>query len=180
MIPTLTTQPSIAFYLSALSIGVGLAIRLSCFRAMGRHFSFLHTTLTGHQLISSGPYGIVRHPSYTGEVLVRFGMLAVLLRSDGILAASGTLPSTITGMLSFPTLDVSQSQWGETAPIVAHTVLVGLLRIGITFYAGWITFACPYLLLRAPKEDATLRLTFGKEWEEYAARVPWRFVPYIA
>lgn len=172
MIPTLTSAPSSAFYLGVLTVGVGFAIRLSCFRTLGRHFSFLHTTLAGHRLISGGPYGVVRHPSYTGEVLVRFGVLAILLRADGIVAASGALSMATTTFAS----DVSQ----VAIPVVAHAVLVGLLRAAIAGYAGWISFACPYLLLRARKEDATLRESFGKEWDEYAARVPYRFIPYIA
>jgi protein-S-isoprenylcysteine O-methyltransferase Ste14 len=35
------------------------------------------------------------------------------------------------------------------------------------------------LMLRAPKEDATLKARFGKEWESYKQIVPWMFVPYI-
>ncbi|KAI0036304.1 hypothetical protein K488DRAFT_41425 [Vararia minispora EC-137] len=35
------------------------------------------------------------------------------------------------------------------------------------------------LLLRAPKEDAMLREHFGKEWEEYAQRVRWWYVPGV-
>lgn len=171
MTPTLTSNPSLSFYLPLLSVFTGFAIRISCFRAMGRHFSFLHTTLEGHRLISTGPYGVVRHPSYTGEVLVRFGMLALLLRNDGILSASGALPF----LSSLPSSSIASL---DAAPI-ARVIVVGLLRTAIAVYAGWISFACPYLLLRAKKEDETLRKTFGKQWDEYAKHVPWRFVPYV-
>ncbi|KAH9932999.1 uncharacterized protein B0H18DRAFT_871008, partial [Fomitopsis serialis] len=37
-----------------------------------------------------------------------------------------------------------------------------------------IAHAAVNLIARAPQEDAMLRREFGKEWEEYARRVPYR------
>jgi len=34
-------------------------------------------------------------------------------------------------------------------------------------------------ILTAVKEETALREKFKKEYEEYAKRVPWRFIPYI-
>jgi len=36
---------------------------------------------------------------------------------------------------------------------------------------------CYALLIRIPKEDETLREVFGKEWDDYAYRVPYVLVP---
>ena len=158
--------PSRLFWFAIVSILTGYALRRECFRVMGRHFSFTHTTLENHQLVSNGPYGIVRHPSYTGEVLVRGGTALLLLRPGGFAAQCGAL---------------SMSHISTAAGLsVPQMIFLTSVRLALAFYIGWISFACTYLILRAPLEDKTLQETFGKTWEEYSKRVPYRFVPYVA
>ncbi|KIJ13046.1 hypothetical protein PAXINDRAFT_81831 [Paxillus involutus ATCC 200175] len=52
---------------------LGMSIRLWCYRVMGRLFTFDLALLPKHKLITSGPYAIVRHPSYTGGYLTLSG-----------------------------------------------------------------------------------------------------------
>jgi protein-S-isoprenylcysteine O-methyltransferase Ste14 len=35
------------------------------------------------------------------------------------------------------------------------------------------------LLARMSKEDDALRKTFGKQWEEWAKRVPYKLIPWV-
>ena len=42
---------------------------------MGRMFTFEMSIRRDHKLVTSGPYGVVRHPGYTGILLVVSGML---------------------------------------------------------------------------------------------------------
>ncbi|KAJ3559497.1 hypothetical protein NM688_g302 [Phlebia brevispora] len=51
----------------------GAWIRASCYRHMGRHFTFELTIQDEHKLITHGPYAIVRHPSYFGLFTYYFG-----------------------------------------------------------------------------------------------------------
>ena len=44
---------------------------------MGSLFTFETSIRKGHTLITSGPYAIVRHPSYAGFTLVVIGMFLV-------------------------------------------------------------------------------------------------------
>jgi protein-S-isoprenylcysteine O-methyltransferase Ste14 len=44
---------------------VGGFLRLSAYRQLGRHFTFEFAMLKDHKLITTGPFSIVRHPSYT-------------------------------------------------------------------------------------------------------------------
>jgi protein-S-isoprenylcysteine O-methyltransferase Ste14 len=80
-------------------------------------------------LITSGPYSKVRHPGYSGLVLIYFGF---------------ALGFAVVWML---------------VPAVIFTILTCLTAI---------------------KEEGYLKERFGKEYEEYAKRVPWRFIPKIA
>ena len=61
-----------------------------------------------------------------------------------------------------------------------RTLLLGSVRTAVIFYTSWVSFGCTYLIWRAPREDASLREAFGKQWEEYAKEVPYRFIPYVA
>ncbi|KAJ8509106.1 hypothetical protein ONZ45_g8690 [Pleurotus djamor] len=50
--------------LSGVSLLAAL-YRRHCFAVLGRHFTFDLAIRKNHKLITSGPYSIVRHPSYT-------------------------------------------------------------------------------------------------------------------
>jgi len=60
--------------LGAVTIGLAAGsvwITLAAIRTLGRQWSFQARLVEGHQLVTDGPYGLVRHPIYTGM----FGML---------------------------------------------------------------------------------------------------------
>lgn len=44
----------------------GIALRLWAIFVLGRFFRCVVVIQTGHQLVDSGPYRVLRHPSYTG------------------------------------------------------------------------------------------------------------------
>lgn len=50
-------------------------LRLACYRELGRHFTFELSLTEEHQLVTTGPYSIVRHPSYTACILHFFSAL---------------------------------------------------------------------------------------------------------
>ncbi|OSX61090.1 hypothetical protein POSPLADRAFT_1146560 [Postia placenta MAD-698-R-SB12] len=59
--------------------GCGLAaiggfIRYQCYRTLGRFFTYEVTIRNDHQLITEGPYGWVRHPSYTSGIACCVGL----------------------------------------------------------------------------------------------------------
>jgi len=56
-------------------VTLGGLIRLECYRQLGTMFTFEMSIRKDHMLVTSGPYGIVRHPGYTGILLVISGML---------------------------------------------------------------------------------------------------------
>jgi len=53
---------------------------------------------------------------------------------------------------------------------------------GVLFICLWLMkclFAFHGMQKRYKMEDRVLRETFGKEWEEYACRVPHKFIPCV-
>jgi len=65
--------PTVTF--ATILLTLGAAIRYWCFCEMGKHFTFHVTILKDHKLVTTGPYSIVRHPSYTGGIFLCIGQL---------------------------------------------------------------------------------------------------------
>lgn len=51
----------------------GVSIRVWAIRTLGKHFTATATITEGHQLVRSGPYRVVRHPSYLGAFMALVG-----------------------------------------------------------------------------------------------------------
>ena len=59
-------------------IGFGVAIRQWAVRTLGRFFTFRLTVSTDQGVVQSGPYRVVRHPSYSGLLLSGLGTAIAL------------------------------------------------------------------------------------------------------
>lgn len=93
-----TKVPSTAFPSGATSFGIGLAImwagialRWWSISTLGRFFTADVMTSPDQPVITSGPYSVVRHPSYTGMLLVLCG-LGVMFANWLSIAALIVLP----------------------------------------------------------------------------------------
>ncbi len=51
----------------------GIAFRWYAIRVLGRYFTVLVAVQQGHAIVESGPYRLIRHPSYSGALLTIFG-----------------------------------------------------------------------------------------------------------
>src|ERR1700760_3708603 len=60
--------------LAIVMMAVGLAIRWYSIIYLGRFFTVNVAIAADHQLIDSGPYRRIRHPSYTGALLAFIGL----------------------------------------------------------------------------------------------------------
>jgi len=76
-------------------ISAGL-LRFQCYRTLGRFFTFVVSIRKGHQLVTTGPYSIVRHPSYAASLLITIGMILWFTSRGAWLMESGVL-ATIAG-----------------------------------------------------------------------------------
>lgn len=63
------------FYLAGICVFVvGLVLRVYSILYLGRFFTINVAIASDHRLIDSGPYRFIRHPSYTGALLLFLGL----------------------------------------------------------------------------------------------------------
>jgi protein-S-isoprenylcysteine O-methyltransferase Ste14 len=66
--------PDSFLYIGVGVMAVGIAFRQWAILVLGRFFSTTVRIVSGQKIVSSGPYRVVRHPSYTGSLLTIFGL----------------------------------------------------------------------------------------------------------
>lgn len=138
-----------AFAAGWLLVMAGALVRLACYRTMGKHFTFEITIRKDHRLVTSGPYAVVRHPSYTAMAMVALGTVVAFLGSGSWLNECGALGTTLGKAFA--------AAW------VADLLYVPAVMV----------------FMRVKTEDGLLRREFGKEWDEWAKKTPYALVPGI-
>ncbi|CAK5274389.1 unnamed protein product, partial [Mycena citricolor] len=146
----LTLTPT--FLAGFISSIVGTSIRLHCYSRLQKHFTFELSTRPDQQLVTDGAYGLVRHPSYLGALFSGIGAaLCVFVPGSWLVACSGLVRP------------------GEAwEPKIS------------AIWAVALTLAAVGLGSRIRKEDRMMKERFGKEWEDWVGRVPYRLVPFRA
>lgn len=64
----------ITFELGFLVAWIGIIFRLVSIHTLGRFFRMVVQVQEGHQVVRSGPYRFLRHPSYAGLLLAMVGL----------------------------------------------------------------------------------------------------------
>lgn len=76
------------FWLGAAVTCGGIAFAIWARRTIGRNWSAIVTLKQDHELVTSGPYALVRHPIYTGLLLGLLGSAIALGQWRGLLAVA--------------------------------------------------------------------------------------------
>jgi protein-S-isoprenylcysteine O-methyltransferase Ste14 len=85
-------------YLFGNLVGVlGTVLRVSCYRTLGRLFTFELSIKKNHTLIVTGPYAVIRHPSYTGLIMTLVG--ACCSQMQGSWVQQNGLSATLGGRI---------------------------------------------------------------------------------
>jgi protein-S-isoprenylcysteine O-methyltransferase Ste14 len=79
-------QTMVAHWLGLLMVVLGLAFAIWARIHLGRNWSGTVTVKDDHELIRTGPYGLVRHPIYTGLLLAILGTAIAFGEWRGLLA----------------------------------------------------------------------------------------------
>ncbi len=73
--PAATIHPTLlAAWLGLTFLWCGVALRIWCFRTLGRYFTLTVRASSDQPVIADGPYRVLRHPSYTGSLLAIAGI----------------------------------------------------------------------------------------------------------
>ncbi|KAK7437942.1 hypothetical protein VKT23_018377 [Stygiomarasmius scandens] len=135
-------------HLGVFLLASGAFLRMQCYGALGKFFTFDIASFPDHKLVTSGPYSLVRHPAYTGTYCVGLGCYLFVFSKGSWVRESGVLDT-----------------------VVGKIVLGG--------YAFAIFSGLVAMLRRTKIEDQLLKDKFGKEWEEWAKKVPYKLLPGI-
>ncbi|KAI0060190.1 hypothetical protein BV25DRAFT_991176 [Artomyces pyxidatus] len=93
---TLAVYTSPIFVAGVATTFLGMVIRVMCFRELGKFFTYELAIRDKHKLVTSGPYSIVRHPSYTGLALVYVGITCSAL-AEGMWWTEYGVQQTLAG-----------------------------------------------------------------------------------
>lgn len=81
------------FWLGAALTAAGILLSVWARRQLGANWSGIVTVKTDHELITTGPYAIVRHPIYTGLLLAIVGSAIACGEWRGVVAVALALAS---------------------------------------------------------------------------------------
>ncbi len=88
--------PDWAFYVGIAVMLIGILIRQWSIAILGRYFSGVIGTQEGQKVVESGPYQFVRHPSYTGALLIEVG-IGLALQSWGAVMVIAVIFAVVYG-----------------------------------------------------------------------------------
>lgn len=73
----------------------GIVLRLWSIATLGRYFRPIVHIQQGHQLVRSGPYRVLRHPSYSGLLLGLFGLSLTFANIGAIVIYNGCILAAV-------------------------------------------------------------------------------------
>jgi protein-S-isoprenylcysteine O-methyltransferase len=88
--------PSLAFYPGMVLMVAGIAFRQWAIAVLGRFFSAAVRVQKGQTVVDTGPYRYVRHPSYTGALMIFVG-LGLVLQSWGAVLVLALIFAVVIG-----------------------------------------------------------------------------------
>ena len=73
-IKQITPIPEIFFYIGIVLMVAGIVFRQWAIWVLGRFFSTRVRIVSDHRIVMEGPYRFLRHPSYTGMLMILLGL----------------------------------------------------------------------------------------------------------
>ncbi|GHO59542.1 hypothetical protein KSB_80170 [Ktedonobacter robiniae] len=70
----ITSAPNIFFWLGIVLMYTGMILRLYAIQVLGRSFTTSVAIAPEQTVIETGPYRLIRHPSYTGILITLLGL----------------------------------------------------------------------------------------------------------
>ena len=129
---------------------LGSYIRFQAYAQLGTNFTY--RIAKPDQLVTSGLYAHVRHPSYTGLLMVLLAVYSLFLRQRGLVSCWAPL---VDKQL------VADEMHAYLVPVICFSCVVYL-----------------FVAMRIKDEENMMESEFGDKWREHRARTK-KFVPYV-
>jgi delta14-sterol reductase len=121
------------------------------------HLKYMETS-TGTKLLTSGWWGLSRHPNYFGDLLM---------------GVSYCVPTGVAGY-------IVHNYKNPVTGVVSSEVVQGDARgWGMLFTYFYVVYFGVLLVHRGLRDDEKCRRKYGKDWDRYCEVVRWRIIPYI-
>ncbi|EMD00640.1 hypothetical protein BAUCODRAFT_62052 [Baudoinia panamericana UAMH 10762] len=118
------------------------------------HLEYIQTA-NGSKLLTTGWWGRARHINYIG---------------DWTMSWAYCLPTMLSGY------KIVNSMLTPGSRLVTQDGMKGA-AIPITYF--YMLYFAVLLVHRQMRDDEKCRRKYGKDWDEYCEKVPWRIVPYV-
>lgn len=129
---------------------IGITIRLRAYSELGTNFTF--RVAAPDKLVTSGVYTYIRHPSYTGLLIVLLAYYSLLIRPHGVLSCwAGVLGEEMVG----------EGHYAYVLPVVGFSVFISM-----------------FIVWRVKEEEEMMEREFGEKWRRYRAGTK-KFVPFV-
>ncbi|KAI0337706.1 hypothetical protein BDW22DRAFT_859210 [Trametopsis cervina] len=89
-----TVRPTTTTLMGWALLCAGGLLRIASYRELGQFFTFTLAIKDNHHLVTTGPYEVVRHPGYTGLVLVMVGTVLSHVGKGSWFREAGWLSTT--------------------------------------------------------------------------------------
>lgn len=129
---------------------LGTYVRLTAYAQLGKNFTY--RIAKPDELVTSGMYAYVRHPSYTGLLMVLLAYYSLFIQPRGLVSCWAPL---------FDERFVTDVRYAYLLPIAGFSCVIYL-----------------FMVRRVEEEEAMMEKEFGTKWREQKARTK-KFVPYI-
>lgn len=125
--------------------------------------------------------GFIRYQCY--RTLNRFFTFEVVVRDDHQLITRGPYsyvrhPSYIAALVPMIGTGICYTCSGSWIK-ECHGLETPLGKLVAGLYVAFSLLTAAIIFTRVPLEDALLKNRFGKEWDDWAKRVPYRLIPYV-
>jgi len=83
---TILWHRAVVFFVGIALMLAGIAFRFYAMSVLGRFFTYDVAVHAGQTVVEAGPYGYIRHPSYTGALITLVGLGLALGNWAGLIA----------------------------------------------------------------------------------------------